>query len=337
MIHATRLDRWLGESVAENISQAFRLWQGPPVIVHGTPGKLWVEAGGDFCGTPFTSQRRGGFSSLSDLIAARSAGQGQDIPFSKTGTAAGSVGQPMSLWNVGNMPAAGGVGGTSGTGRACTNATTGALGQSNAATGTLHLISGWLNANFANSLLVYDRLWDMTYNHATATSTAIDANNRPTRYQTSALAPGNFISAEVTTALSATAHNLTLTYVDDQGNTAEAAAAYAAPVSAAANRLTLVSPAWFLTLNAPDVGARYLTNIAQSTTASVTGVSNFFIGHPLFVLPAPIANLTFPVDGVNCNVNLARIIDGACLAFLELPKPATNATTYTGLLSTAYR
>jgi hypothetical protein len=69
----------------------------------------------------------------------------------------------------------------------------------------------------------------MTYNHASATSTNVDSSNRPDRYQTTGLAPGNFISGEVTTA-GTTAHNITITYVDDAGNSAEAAAAYLAKI-----------------------------------------------------------------------------------------------------------
>jgi hypothetical protein len=47
-------------------------------------------------------------------------------------------------------------------------------------------------------------------------------------------------------------------------------------------------------------------------------------------MPCPIANIVCPVDGINTAFNLARIFDSACLAFLEVIKPATTATTYTG-------
>lgn len=358
--HSQRLERWLGAAQVEAIVRSMRGWQGDPIPLAAVPGRVFVTRGGDFIGpieggyfgnlVDFAAQRAGrilreafrhrgtlhaGFSSLSDLLAeATTGGKLQEHMFNKVGAASAAAPEPMSLWNVGAKPVAGGVGGTSGTGRATIRTTTGALGQANAASGDqLFTVSGDASATVPNTLLIYDRLWDMTYNHASSTSTAIDAANRPQRYQTTALAPSNFVSGEVTTALSATAHTITITYVDDAGNTAEAAAAYAAPVSAAANRIPLVSPNWFLPLNTVDRGARYLTNIAQSTTAAVTGVSNFFVGHALVMLPCPVANILFSYDWVYRKFGPKRIYDDACLAFLEMPKTATTATTYNGLVN----
>lgn len=360
--HSQRLERWLGAEQVARISLAMRDWHGGPIQVALVPGRVYAAPGGDFvgpirggyyaCMADFVQQRarrvlreaarrqagtlHAGFSSLSDLVSeATTGGKSQEHTFNKVGTASAAAPQPMSLWNVGAKPAAGGVGGTSGTGAACTRATTGALGQDNPTVSgdQLHLVSGDASASVANTLLLYDRLWHMTYDHAAALTTAIDALNRPTRYQTAALAPSNFIAGEVTTALSATAHNITVTYVDDAGNSAEAATVYAAPVSAAANRIPLVSPNWFLPLNSGDRGARYLTNIAQSTITSVTGISNFFVGHPLAFLPCPVANLLFPFDWIYRKFGPKRVYDDACLAFLEMPKTATTATTYNGMLN----
>lgn len=180
--------------------------------------------------------------------------------------------------------------------------------------------------------MLVDRLWDMTYNHASALSTAIDSANRPDRYQTAALAPGNFISGEITTALSATAHNLTVTYVDDAGNTAEAAAAYAAPVSAVAGRSPTVAGQWFVPLNSGDLGARYLTNIAQSTITSVTGITSWWVAHPIAMIPLPAAYVPFVLDGINSAFNLQRIYDDACLAFYTPQIATTGSITYGGLI-----
>lgn len=360
-MHSQRLEKWLGAEQVEAISAAMRNWPGGPIRLAGVPGHVHAAPGGDFVGAirggqcanlqDFVAQRlrrisreahrrsRGtlhtGFSNLSDLISeATTGGKKQALTYNKVGTTADGVGQPMSLWNVGSFPQAGGVGGTSGTGRVPGRATTGAMGQFDAAAGDqLHITTLHGSASVPNTLMMYDRLWDMTYNHATATSTAIDAINRPTRYQTALTAPGNFLAGEVTTALSVTAHNLTMTYVDDAGNTAEAAAAYAAPVSASVNRLPLVAPNWFMPLNAGDRGLRYLTNIAQSTIAAVTGVSTFFVGHPLAFIPCPLAFLMHIYDGVYSAFNLERVLDNACVSFLEMPKTATTATTYNGMAS----
>jgi hypothetical protein len=274
-----------------------------------------------------------GFSSLSDLISeATTGGKGQTLMFSKAATTATTIANAFSCFNVGTLPVASGVGGTSGTGRKCVRTTTGALGQANAAGGdTLHLTTWTAQATAVSSLMLVDRLWDMTYNHATATNTAIDASNRPDRYQTNELAPGNFISGEVTTA-GTTAHNITITYVDDAGNTAEAAAAYAFPATAVAGRSPTVAGQWFVPLNTGDRGARYLTNIAQSTITSVTGITSWWVSHPIAMMPFPIANVPFVLDGINSAFSLERIYDDACLFFYTPQIATTGNITYSGLI-----
>jgi hypothetical protein len=358
--HSDKLDRWLGDGQTEVYSQMFRHWYGPPVALAGVPGAVYVAAGGDFVGPiegggfanliDFAEQRQrrvlrnwmnrqsrtlnAGFASLSDLISeATTGGKAQMLAYSKTPTTATTAGNACSAWAFGALPSTGGVGGTSGTGRKTVSTTAGALRQANAAGGdTLHLTTWTGQANNVSSLMLYDRLWDMTYNHASSLSTAVDAANRPDRYQTTGLAPGNFISGEITTGPLTTAHNITITYVDDAGNSAEAAAAYAAPATAVAGRSPLVTGTWFLTLNAGDTGARYITNIAQSTITSVTGTSNWWVGHPIAMMPFPVANVPFVLDGINSAFNLQRIYDDACLAFYTPSIATATAITYTGLI-----
>lgn len=359
--HSQHLERWLGRDVTAQISAMMRGWYGPPIALAGVPGRVYACGDGDFTGrirggkvasvvdfmhdfhrrirrglrrVASGNQLNAGFASLSDLISeATAGGKSQQLVFQKAATTATTVGNAFVARNVGTLPAARGVGGTSGTGVACTSSTTGALRFDNPTGGdTTHLTTMTVQASAVSSLLLFDCLWDMTYNHATSTSTAVDAANRPTRYQTSVLAPGNFVSSEITTALSATAHNITITYVDQAGNTAEAAALYAAAASAVAGRCNTPAGTWFVTLNSGDTGARYLTNIAQSTTASVTGVSTFFVGHPLALIPIPIANVPFIYDGINSAFNLERIYDSACLSFMTPAIATTGSITYNGLI-----
>ena len=358
--HSDRLDRWLGPGQAEHYSRMMRDWYGPPIPIANVPGRVYACRGGDFVGpirgggyasmadfvfhrlksasrrVARRAQLNAGFTSLSDLISeATTGGKKQSLLFSKAPTTATTAGNACSMFNVGTLPSAGGVGGTSGTGRKCVRSTTGALGQQNPTSGdTQHITSIIGTASAVSSFMLCDRLWDMTYNHATSTSTAVDSSNRPDRYQTAVLAPGNFISGEITTALSATAHNLTLTYVDQDGNTAEAAAAYAAPVSAVVGRSPTVAGQWFVPLNAGDTGARYLTNVAQSTITSVTGVTSWWIAHPLAFVPFPIANVPIVMDGVYSSFNLNRVYDDACL-FFYTPAVVSGATiTHSGIIET---
>jgi hypothetical protein len=357
--HADRLDRWLGAGQTEVYSEMFRNWYGPPVALAGVPGAVYVTGGGDFVGPikggglanlmdfAYQRQRRvlrnfmrtqsrtlHGFSSLSDLISeATTGGKSQMLVYNKTATTATSVNNAFSLFNMVGLPVASGVGGTSGTGRKCVRTTQGALGQTNAAGGdTLHLTTWTGTASVVAALMLCDRLWDMTYNHATSLSTAVDASNRPDRYQATGTAPGSFISGEITTQLSGTAHNLTVTYVDDAGNTAEAAAAYAAPTSAVVGRAPVVAGGWFVPLNTGDRGARYVTNIAQSTITSVTGVTSWFVAHPICMMPFPVANIPFVLDGINSAFNLQRIYDDACLFFYTPNVPTTGTIGYSGLI-----
>ena len=327
-ITEARLAAWYGEDVWE----ALRICMGGlrvPVPVMGIPAAICPDgrilpriAGG------------AGFASLSDLISeATTGGKAQTIAYQKVGVTAPAVAATQPLWNVGNLPAAGGVGGTSGTGAVPARTATGALKQENAGAGdTLHLTT-WTGASTqAGALLLYDRLWHMTHNHASALSTAVDSANRPSRYQAATTAPGNFVTSEVTTVLSATAHNITLTYVDQDGNTAEANNAQAIRVSSAVQTIALTAPQWTWNLNAADTGLRYLTNVTQSTITSVTGTSSFVIGHPLAILPMPIANQAAILDGINSAFNLVRVYDDAALALNEFSKTATGAATVTGII-----
>jgi len=231
-IHSQRIERYLSAAVAEPLSQSMRGWHGPPIALATEHGRVWVGGDGEFRGTlregafgsladwmeakvrrTVRGLNRGvrkvarnesayaGFASLSDLISeATTGGKAQDLLFQKAATTATTAGNAFVARNVGTLPSARGTGGTSGTGVKTVRTTTGALRFDNAAGGdTLHLTTLTMQATAVSSLLLYDNLWDMTYNHATSTSTAVDASNRPDRYQTAALAPGNFVSGEITT------------------------------------------------------------------------------------------------------------------------------------------
>lgn len=80
---------------------------------------------------------------------------------------------------------------------------------------------------------------------------------------------------------------------------------------------------------AGDTGIKNLTQM-QCSAAVATGAIDFTIGHPLAWMPCPLANYLTQIDFVNTSFSLVRIFDDACLAFLEICKSATGATTYTG-------
>lgn len=363
-VHSQRLERWLGTDRVEKLSRDFRDWYGPPVHLIDVPGSVRVTKGGEFIG-PFDHGYFGsaadnfrdyirrvwkelgvhqpalaaaGFTSISDALARASGGFQQLLNgnIAKTGPT-GVVGVASSLWRVGAQPAAGGAGSAAPAGRAPTKATTGAMAFNNPASGTLHLTGADFSASVINnSLLIYDRIFDVA---KTMNSTAAESvTGVPTRYQSSTpsaddYAGGNFLMIEVGgTALAATAHNWSsCTYRNQAGTDAQALPTVTGNSGAIVDRLDQPVNTWFCPLASGDSGIMDLANI-QCSAAVATGAINFVIGHPLGVMQFPIINSLLPFNWLT-NRNLApRIFADACVALLELPKPATTATTYSGQL-----
>ena len=339
-------------------------WYGPPIAVAGVPGNVWAHRGGDFSGPIRAGQfmnavdfavmrmkramressRRqlyqynAGFTSLSDLIAEATSGKRYAFQFQKVG-ATGVVAVTNSLWGLGNQPAAGANASNAPGGDTTTSATTGAFAFTNPTGGdTQHFVVGYPTASVAgNTLLLYDRLFQV---NKTMNSTATEAvTGVPSRYQstTSTAADyigGNFLFVEVGgTALFATAHNWTVCLYLDQGNASSTLPSLTGNSAAIVRRLDHPTSQWFAPLETGDVGIKALTQM-QASAAVATGVINFVIGHPIAWMPCPIANIVCVADGINTSFNLVRIFDNAALAFLEVVKSATGATTYTGQFET---
>lgn len=367
--HSARLERWLGTETVERLSAAMQPWYGPPIAVGSTPGMVWAMKGGDFRGPIGAGQfgtamdyavdrlkralRRtalrqvlepklhmAGFSSLSDLIAEYTAGKNNTFAFNKVGQT-GVVSVTSSLWGSGPQPAAGGNAGNAPGGTAHNSATVGGFPFTNPTGGdTQHLLRADVRADFVNTLLLYDRLFAV---NKTMASTATEAvSGVPTRYQSSTAtdpdyAGGNFLFVEVGgTQLAATAHNWTVClYTDEAGNTAQTLPSLTGNSAGIIWRLDHPTGQWFAPLATGDIGVKALTQM-QCSASVATGVINFVQGHPLAWIPIPVVNLLLPVDGIRSAFNLVRILDNACLSFLEVTKPATSATTYTGTFGTAW-
>lgn len=365
-VNSSQLERWMGAEKLEHVSQLMKDWYGPPIALGGVPGKVFVHRGGDFRGelrAGFEASaldyafdlgkrfKRGlrrasksqalklnaGFSSLSDLISEASTGKRREFTFQKVGTT-GVVAATNTLWFVGNQPAAGAAASAAPGGIAPTDATTGAFLFDNPTGGdTTHFVYGWASASvIANTLLLYDRLFSVT---KTMSSTGTEAvTGVPTRYQSTTTTAmdyigGNFLMIECRTALSATAHNWTTCLYTDQGGTgSNTLPSVTGNSSNIINRLDQPASTWFCPLATGDTGIKELDQMQCS--ASVTGAIDFTIGRPLVWMPCPVANIACGVDGINTAFNLVRIFDDACLAFLEMTKPATTATTYVGGFTT---
>jgi hypothetical protein len=68
----------------------------------------------------------------------------------------------------------------------------------------------------------------------------------------------------------------------------------------------------------------------QCSASVATGLINFVIGHPIGFMSFPVINSMMPFDWLTNRNQAPCIFPDAYLTFLEICKPATAATTYTG-------
>lgn len=279
----------------------------------------------------------GAFASIDAVIAAYTGGKGQTLMFMKTGVASNAIGNSNDLWTRAGTPAAGGAASAAPGGVAPTSDTTGALGFVNLGTANSgHYLNWSLTASVINnSLLLYDRIFAVV---KTMNSTAAEAvTGLPSRYQNTTAGAvdyigGNFaFPANPTTVLAATAHNWTTCTYLDQGNAASTFLSGTGVSACVVGGIDLAAGDWFLDLAAGDNGVKGITQI-QCSAAVATGTIDFVIGHPIAINACPVANLSCLDDGLYTALNLTPILDSACLSFIELTKPATTATTYSGMV-----
>lgn len=368
--HSDRLERWLGADKVAQLSAAMcnrdAKWYGKPIAVHGVPGLVYATKDGDFIGAidagyevsaidraediirrhhrmqrarmARVRRQSGAIGSLDQALAAYFGGGNRTFSFLKSGTT-GVVNSTNTLWFVGSQPAAGAAAAAAPGGTVPTDATTGSWAFDNPTGGaTQHFVFGNPIASVAaNTLLLYDRLFSVT---KTMNSTATEAvTGVPTRYQSTTpgaadYAQNNFLMIECRTALPATAHNwTTCTYTDQDGNAAATLPSVTGNSSNIINRLDQPAGTWFAPLASGDSGIQQLDQM-QCSAAVATGAIDFTIGHPIAFMPCGIANFVCEKDGLTTSISLERIFDDACLAFLEICKGATTATTYTGTFTT---
>lgn len=365
-LHAGKLERWVGKEKLERLQSQMVGWYGPAINLADVPGSVWVTHDGDFIGDfgrgGFASaldhlrdhlkdfwhrveHSRGmgqfafgaGFTNISDALNRASAGNSQTLngTISKNGPTA-TAGSANSLWRVGLMPVAGAAGSAAPGGRAPTSATAGAMKFNNPASGTLHLVGADFSASILNNaVMLYDRIFDVA---KTMNSTAAEAvTGVPTRYQSTTVTDpdyigGNFLFIEVGgTAMAATAHNWTTCTYLDQANAASTLPSVTGVSGAIAERFDMPANTWFCPLEAGDSGIKALTQM-QFSALVATGSINFVIGHTIGIMMMPVAGPLLPFDWLTNRNQAPRIFNDAALALFELPKPASTATNYSGLI-----
>jgi len=363
--HSDRLERWLGADKVAGIVESMKDFYHP-IAVHGVPGSVYAMPGGDFAGeiragqevsaveraqlslkriernrfsrAAMSRKQLGAFANLSAIIAAQTGGKGQQATFSKTGVTNFGIGGCADLWVAAGQPAAGAAGAAAAAGTSPTNATAGALkytNPTNANTG--HFTTGYVSAAVAaNTLLLTDRLFMVAKTMNSTTTEAVTGTF--SRYQSGTATAEDYIGGNFvypyspTTVLPATAHNWTVCQYTNQASTAAQSIPSVAGRSACpVGNIDISAGGWFLPLASGDVGVKALSQM-QCSALVATGTIDFVVAHPIAFFPCPVANMVCPMDGIYTAFNLTRIYDNACLNFLEMPKPATTATTYSGLI-----
>lgn len=362
--HAGRVERWLGAEKVAHLQASMRGWYGRPICLLDVPGSLWITADGDFVGhvagggfasaldvfesklrrlwrslsTPQYGYANAGFSSISDALSQASQGYSQRRVFNKVGPT-GVVGVTSSLWRLGRQPQAGSAPDNAAGGTAFDSSSTGALAFANPAAGTNRLVGADVAASvISNSLLVYDLIFGV--NKTMNSSATESVTGVPTRYQSSTAtaedyAGDSFMFVQVGgTALAATAHNwTTCLYRNQAGTDNQTLPSLTGNSSAIADRLDHPAQQWFAPLASGDSGVMDLAQM-QCSAAVATGVVWFMIGHPLGFMSFPVINSVLPFDWLTNRDQAPRIFDSACIAMLEMMKPTTTATTYTGRIVT---
>lgn len=358
--HSHRLERWLGPERVEQISKSMLNWYGPPIHLLDCPGSVRVCGDGDFIG-PFARgyfmsamdsmesalKRAGkvpvyrlnaGFSSISDALSRASQGfvQYPGGSFNKVGPT-GVVGVTSSLHKLGPQPIAGVAAAAAPGGTAYVDSDTGGMVFANPAAGSLRLTGADVTCSVINnSLLLYDRIFAVVKTMASTGTEAV--TGVPTRYQSTTTTAedyigGNFGFVEVgLTQLAATAHNWTVCTYLDQANAASTMPSLTGNSAAIIHRLDHPVQQWFAPLEAGDQGIKAWTQM-QCSASVATGLINFVIGHPIGFMSFPVINSMFPFDWLTNRDQAPRIFADAYLAFLEICKPATTTTTYTGRIA----
>jgi hypothetical protein len=292
----------------------------------------------------------GAFASIDAVVAAWTGGKGQTVQFSKTGVASNAIGNANDLWTRAGSPGAGAAGSAAPGGKAWSKTDAGGIVLNNGITADSNHYLNWTltTSVINNSLLLYDRLFSVA---KTMNSTATEAvTGVPTRYQSTTTTDveyigGNFVTiSNPTTVLAATAHNITQAasavwlYTNQAGtgskqlnNNGVAIQTLAGVSACVVGGIDLAVGNWFIPLAAGDHGIREIDQM-QLSAAVATGTLDCVIGHPIAANACPVANMACLDDGLYTSMNLTSILDDAALTFLELPKPATTATNYGGIL-----
>lgn len=314
----------IGDEAVEGVKAASRGCPEPIRVV----GQRCYAVDGEIM--PIIEGRSPGFASYDQVISALSTGKGQQLMVSKDNLAANPVAsKPYTLWQAGGLPGAG-TWGTSGTGRAVTDADAGAIPFVNpTAPATMHLLTWGAGATVAlGTLLLIDRL--VEYPISLAATSSPTSPTIPSRDANgAALGAGVMMFFENEAAGAATAATnptITVTYTNSAGTASRSSGAVAMEASQPVRRVLTpnVNPNIWFPMAAGDLGVRSVQTVTLSATMTTTR-ANLVLARPLAILPVLTANSYVERDLVLQLASMPRVFDDSYLSFLLMAN-TTNSS-----------
>lgn len=292
------------------------------------------------------------FTSYDGIIAALTAGKGQEVFFSKTTGLVHAAGTPFTGWGYGGVPAAGAWSGAGGAAAAtlvtCSSATSGSIpiaSPTTASAESLYLLSAGIAQisgaqTIGGMLMLVDRLADTgpltTAFGGSCTLTMPVATSLWARYADGVGVMAYVESLETTAPTVGTTIALTYTNTGGTGSRTSGSTTVAATKSRAMG--TGASP--FLTLQAGDSGIKTIESIQVGAVTPAAGTISLVICKPLLILPSTATGYYVERDLVIQTPKLPKLPvaadASACLQWIFIPNQATTAgSVFSGSISVA--
>lgn len=263
----------------------------------------------------------GNIRDISDLISKSTSGSNGDpelIFFSKNprialNTAAGApvAGRPVSFWRYYGSPEQGPI---PSTGEILYSSSIGAIKFTSAIAGFERNLTQF---NFVNhttnygTLILYDRLYHIGGLAANSTAVQTIQNNPASPAITRNVSgEGNFMLAEIYTAIGTTPTNLSAEYINTSGGISSSVLEFfGGPLTGTTNCM-------FIPFKGRDSGVRSVTKIQLSISTGTAGNFGITIGRPIAIATTSLAGVCGWRDFTTGLPTVPKIDNNACLAFI---------------------
>lgn len=281
-----------------------------------------------------------GFTSVDDLVSEITGGKFWRQDWNKiTGAAAYTANRWYDMSALGGTPIANAWAGTALTYTPCDESTGngtqifGLRHGGDVSTDTKHVLNAGAVTGVATGVPSQLMLVDMCgywpgINMNVSTSQTLSGT--PTLRYTNGVGVRAYLVVVTTTG--ATAHTLSMSYTDQDGNTGNTLpVTVACTASAITPHITHSGSAAnnygpFLPLANGDYGIRNVASV-QLSAASGAGTAALVLARPIFTIPLPVVSIASERDFINQIPSLPKIPDDACLTWLLFTGAAVAAST----------